>query len=464
MHFKAARPPSRLGPDGRRTLSPALDAALVVLGLLTAIYLAWPIWRAVLPLAIDPNETWNAYHADDVLAGRNLYPDPAGLVINNYPPLSFYLISAISRFTFDPFYVGRMLSLVAILATAGAIFSIVRRLGGSRMAALLGALWFCATLARFFDRYAGMNDPNLVALMLMTWALAWLLRRRAAGQSPEPAILLMVFAGFYKHNLFAIPITAICWLTLSDVRAAARAAVVGGAAAVAGLALCGMVFGDVFFESLLTAREFSLETAILGLGRLQWIAPALVVFGIWAWHQREGEAVRFSALFVAIAFVFQFLQKLGAGVDDNAQFELVVATAIGLGLAFESIVAIPAARRFGQERSRLAVVLVLILRLLFSLRMEPYLLVVSPEFRAELRQRSSLVASETARIAAISGPVMCMVPSVCRWAGQPFLLDVFYVQQRIAAGRISWDEAQRRLRALGLRTEPVDPLATLDLQ
>ena len=90
-------------------------------------------------------------------------------------------------------------------------------------------------------------------------------------------------------------------------------------------------------------REYVLRTAINGLGRLQWIAPALIIFGVWAWHQRHGEAVRFSLLFVSIAALFFFVQKLGAGVDDNAQFELIVATAVGLGLAFEGILAIPAA-------------------------------------------------------------------------------------------------------------------------
>ena len=88
--------------------------------------------------------------------------------------------------------------------------------------------------------------------------------------------------------------------------------------------------------------------------------------------------------------------------------------------------------------------LILIARLLISLRMSPYLLIASPEFRAELRQRSAIVADETARIAAIPGPLTCSVSIVCRWAGKPFLYDTFLVDQRIATGRTSQAEVDRR--------------------
>src|SRR5262245_39716398 len=60
-----------------------------LIGVLAAIFLAWPIWRASFPIEIDGNEGWNAYHVDDVLSGRPLYPSKDELVGNNYPPLSF---------------------------------------------------------------------------------------------------------------------------------------------------------------------------------------------------------------------------------------------------------------------------------------------------------------------------------------------------------------------------------------
>jgi hypothetical protein len=82
-----------VAPAPARTLhgdTPAprlLAFAIAVLAGLAAIYTLWPIIRAGLPLQIDPNEAWNAWHADRLRQGEPLYPDPAGLIVNNYPPL-----------------------------------------------------------------------------------------------------------------------------------------------------------------------------------------------------------------------------------------------------------------------------------------------------------------------------------------------------------------------------------------
>ena len=444
-------------PDERQPLSATVIASLAALAFLGALYFAWPVWRAFLPLEIDYNEPWHAYHADYVRAGRPLYPDPDALISNNYPPLSFYLVAAISAVTFDAIYVGRMLSLLATAAIALVVGYCVRRLGGSRTAALLAALWFLATIARFFDSYVGMNDPHLFALGLMVLALALLLRSPLNKRTVDAAILLMVVAGFFKHNLFAVPVTAVCWLAIDDRRLALRAALLGGAAAVLGLALCAAIFGDAFFRQLFMPREYKLLPALEGLGRLQWIAPALVIFAIWAWRDRQDKAARFAAIFVTVSFTFYFLQKFGAGVDDNAQFELTVATAVGLGLAFDRVGAMPAAKRWGINRSRLAIVLILIGRLLASSCAWPYLLATSPDFHASLRQRVAVMNSETQRIAAIPGPVACPVMTVCRRAGKPFVFDAFAVDQKVKTGKLSQEELNRRIREQGIRFEQVDP-------
>jgi len=63
---------------------------------------------------------------------------------------------------------------------------------------------------------------------------------------------------------------------------------------------------------------------------------------------------------------------MGAGVDDNAQFELAVAAAIGLALAFDRLDVIPIVRRVGLKRGRAAVLLILCVRLLISGRSEPF--------------------------------------------------------------------------------------------
>jgi len=378
---------TEVNPQGRALAWWPLIAAFAVLAVLCAVYFAWPVWRAYFPLEIDTNEPWNAYHADAVASGQVLYPAATSLVGNNYPPLSFYLVAALAAGTFDALYVGRMLSIAATLAISLAVMVLVRQLAASRAAAVLAGLWFLATLARFFAPYVGMNDPNLLALAIMSWALVWLMRRLAAGRAVEPAILLMAVAGFFKHNVMAIPLTAFVWLGYIDRRQAVRAAAVGVAAVALGLAICGLAWGNAFFAQLFMPRGLDLAHLWGGLGRLQWIAPALAIVVIWIPYDWQNPAARFAAALVASAFALHCVEKLGDGVADNAQFELVAATAVGIGVAFDRVEATPAARRWGIDGCRLAIVAVLVARLLASMNTVPYRVIVSPAFRALLHER-----------------------------------------------------------------------------
>ncbi len=448
---------SRYSPLAR--ISPSI-LLLAMLAALAAIYLAWPTWRATFPLEIDHNEAWNAYFADAARSGGILYGRE--LINNDYPPLSYYVVGFLSALTFDAVYVGRLLSLIATASTAMGIGLCIRQLGGTRFGATTGALWFLATMPRFFELYVGMNDPHIVALAIMTLALAWLLHSMARGRAVEPAIICMVVAGFYKHTLLSFPVTAIVWLALHDRRRAFRAALVGAAAVAIGFLLCWMLLGASFFHDLFTTRPTSVVRALAAPGRLQWIAPALLIGCLWAWCQRDLAAARFAALFMAAAFVSFLLQKLGDGVDDNAQFELAVAASIGLGCAIDNLVVDWGAPGVRIARTRTIILVVLLARLLLSTRTAPYLVLVSPDFRASLRDNIAVSKAEIARVAAIPGPAVCNnIMSVCRWAGKPFVYDHFTAFRHIAAGRMTEAEVEDRLRAMGAQIVVVDGRAAM---
>ena len=74
-----------------------------------------------LHVPLDPNEGWNAAFAQAVLTTGSPYPPPHSLLINNYPPLSFYLVAAVSRLTGDAIVAGRLVALVSLLATSWGI-------------------------------------------------------------------------------------------------------------------------------------------------------------------------------------------------------------------------------------------------------------------------------------------------------------------------------------------------------
>ena len=258
----------------------------------------------------------------------------------------------------------------------------VRQFGGSRAAALIAGLWFVATMARFFEYYVGMNEPQLLGQAVMVWGLVWLLKRHAAGRAVEPAVLVMVLAGFVKHNFIVVPVVALVWVARDNWRLGLRAAIVGAAAAAVGLALCAFLFAPHFVADMLMPRTYELMRSFTNLGRLQFILPALVLWAIWAWPERSAKPAQFTALMIGAALIMYMVQKAGSGVDENAQFELVFAAAIGIGLAYDRLPNDPLRTGWSANAIRLTVLGVLIARLLLSTRLEFAAVLFSPQYRA----------------------------------------------------------------------------------
>lgn len=430
---------------------------------LTALYAAWPLWRAQWLIQMNgDNEAWNASHVDRLLSGLPLYPGADELIANNYPPLSFLLIGGLSRLAGDPIMIGRVLSLLATLASAAGVAAIVRIMGGGRTAAAVGALWFVATMARSFDRYVGMNDPHLVAMAAMIWGLAWALRVELTSKGAiEPPFALMAIAGFYKHTLIAFPLAALVWLLLTDRRLALRAAAAGAAVAVVGVLLCLYGFGGAFVDQLTAPRVVALQRLVASAGQLQWVAPAFVIWAWWACTSTDRDLVRFTAILVAASFGSHLLQQLGEGVDYNSQFELVAALGVAIALAYER----PSSSRLlplTADQSRIAVLVVLLARLLLVTRFEPFYLVARPAFRAIATDAVEIATRETRRIAALPGKIACSNMVVCRAAGKALVFDAFAMRQRVKLGRTSVDAVRQAILRNGIRFEEVDFGATMD--
>jgi len=317
------------------TVSPIIIALVSVLAVLAVLFLIWPVWRAALPLEILRSEGFNAYHADTALsAPARLYPPPDGLIANNYPPLYDFLIGGLAELFGDALYVGRAISLLATLGLGVAAALVVRQFGGGRTAAILAAAWFVATMARYFDDYVGANDPQLIAHTIMAAGLVWFISRYRADRSVEPAVLVMVIAGFFKHNVAAIPVAALVWLALDDWHKALRAALFGALAAAAGLATCAWLWNPYFIGDMLLPRTYHIDRALSFIRATNLWLHALVLWALWAWLDRQSKAARFTLLHVGVSFVLFLLQRSAQGVGSNGQFDLVFAVAIGLGPVF----------------------------------------------------------------------------------------------------------------------------------
>ena len=80
----------------------------------TSAVLLWLLARNIMAIPhhvpLDPNEGWNAAHA----LAASLYPPPQSWMVNNYPPLSFYVVKLLTRHGSDAVVVGRWVSALEI--------------------------------------------------------------------------------------------------------------------------------------------------------------------------------------------------------------------------------------------------------------------------------------------------------------------------------------------------------------
>jgi hypothetical protein len=423
---------------------------LLMLSFAAIYFLVWPIWRAQFLIEIWPTEGWNAYLQDAAASGQRLYPATDGLVGNNYPPLSFYAIGYLGRIFGDNLLVGRALSLVSLAALGIEVFLAVRLLVADRTAAAAGALWYLAIMAHNSTTYVGTNDPQIAGEAIMGAALVWFLARERDGKSAIAPLLLMVVGGFWKHNIIGIPVTAIAWLFINHGRRAIGTALISAAAALAGLAACGAIFGPAFFSNLLATRQYAFANVLTNIGHLQWSALAFAIWLAWGLTDRGSVAARFTSLHITVSLFACVLQWFGHGVSGNAEFDFILALGIGVGVTFARIERLWFAKIFGAARARDVMILALVMRLLVSGRQETALLVLSEQFRSSVAASERNVIDDVARVVDIPGDVSCTVKVVCRLAGKRFVHDEFKTEELVATGSATEADIAAMLRSRGI--------------
>src|SRR5258708_17920666 len=123
-------------------------AQIALLAVLAVYFMVWPVWRVGFPIEIAQNEGWNAYHADAAMGAAPLYPPTDTLIVNNYPPLSFYVVGGFAQVFGDALYVGRVLSLIAVVGLCSLIATVIRQLGAGGAGAPVGGRSFVVVRAR----------------------------------------------------------------------------------------------------------------------------------------------------------------------------------------------------------------------------------------------------------------------------------------------------------------------------
>jgi len=397
---------------------------LVVFALgLVCIADAWPVAQTLfLHVPLDPNEGWNAYHASAAMAGAPLYPGPQSYLVNNYPPLSFYIVGALGRLVGDYIIAGRLISLLSFGFVCFGIFFAARRMGANTIEALFAALFFAGGLLVFSD-YVGMDDPQMLAHAVAMGGFLLLLQEPRTTRSIAIAALLFVIAAFIKHNVVAMALAMTGWLLLTDKRAGARLIGFGLGFLAIALVAFRLVYGVGLPSRLISARTYSLvDFKDRLLVWLPWgLMPliAMVLLGLSSWRDRHVRLCMFMAGF-SLALGAYFLG--GAGVDINVLFDADIALALGLSLA---------ARRLSgliPPWVTAAACVVPVMVIAWQNSAEDW---QDPSTWFDpAREEASLAKLDIAFLQAHRGPAICETLSLCFWANKPAAVDMFNVGQQ----------------------------------
>jgi 4-amino-4-deoxy-L-arabinose transferase-like glycosyltransferase len=427
--------------NGGMERSDGLFAATVKALLLLALILAaYPLVRSFYTFEIDYNEGWNAFFQSRAMAGQPLYSGYSPLMFNNYPPLSFHIVGALGQLIGDPVLAGRLLSMAALAVIALSCGAVVRRTGGSAPDAGLAVATCLLLFACFATEYLGMNDPNMLALALITTALALHL---GGGGSPGRAALtaLLLTVGLLaKHNLFLIPLLIALDMLLRGTPRA-RMAFFGTGLALAAVSLPLMwLASEAFFGQLLAPRTWSVERAFLFtseiLGRFQ--APLIVVgIGLAAARKRHPAGIVLAWLVLAMAL--DSFMAGGAGTDINVYFDIIVALAIGAGLVSREL-----RERGGSVRMQAALALAINAGALFYAPLGLGRFAV--DALGDMAQRERLFRADAAWLRSVPGPAICESQLLCLAAGKVPFYDSFNANQAMLTGRLPADTLTGMLR------------------
>src|SRR5262249_42758818 len=88
----------------------AFLAALSMLSSAALVVLSKPLALLFRFVPRTYNEGWNAFWAEAVARKSALYVSADSLIANNYPPVSFYVVSAVGRVIGDNVIAGRLVS------------------------------------------------------------------------------------------------------------------------------------------------------------------------------------------------------------------------------------------------------------------------------------------------------------------------------------------------------------------
>lgn len=326
-----------------------------------AMFLADSWLAATYPYGLDYGEGIVWQQADMIFDGRGYgditrYP----FIVFHYPPIYHLVSGGLARLGgLDPLLAGRLVSLLATLATAALIFWLVSGAAERRREALVPAA--IAALLPFlttpFLLWSPLMRVDLLALLFGTAGIALIVASRERPRLVILAGLCFALAVFTRQTAIFAPAACFAALLLVDRR---RAAVAIGAAVAWGLlflAIAVLATGGGFIDHvfLYNINRFSTEHFVNYLSRA--LRPPLLILGALAAaggvaglarlrRSRDGPGLAagiaadrgnlilvIALIYLAIStFGLVMVAKIGSNLNYFLDFFTAMALVIGLAL------------------------------------------------------------------------------------------------------------------------------------
>lgn len=381
-------------------------------------------YRSTMLFQRSYNEGWNAFHAASRFHDGPLYYAPSALITNNYPPLSFVVISWVMHVIPDAVFAGRLAAEIALLGIVALIALILRAITRDDLAVAAGALTFLSYIVINAEANVGIDDPQFLSLAVLLLGFYIKIRLGTGRTADVVAALVMTASLFVKHNDIALPLALGIWLLVFEPRAGLRFITTCAVAGLLGLLAARVAFGPVFISSLLSPRLYSLA---LGVHQaLAWLDPMKSLLMLAAvpivLFPRDRTALLFGCYIVSAVLV-GCIAATGSGTASNSMFQVVIATSLAIGYLLVQV------RRAGSMQYAYLRVCI-ILAAAFATVVTPDLyaakdVLMLPSWLAVQRQRETENLKAVQFLADQSGPVLCSTPSLCYWAGKSFEVDPF---------------------------------------
>jgi hypothetical protein len=381
------------------------------------------------------NEGWNAYWAQAVLDGKPLYPAWDEPRVNNYPPLSFYVVAALSLATRDVIVSGRLISLAGILVTAFNVGAISAALTRSKSSGLVAALFFLMAAGVWFQNYVAMNDPQWLGHAVQTTGALIVLARVEGRRSLAPVVLgaaLMFLGCVVKHNLLVLPLAVWGLLFIKDRKACLVMTLTFLVLGCAFLILALAMYGRPFLEQVLAyQRVIRFVRGLRYLFQFAFVLAPALVFALLNLALSPGDwRSRFPSVYTLLACLLGGFALFGEGTYYNVLFDAAIATALTVGSLFNLLPALLESGGVGPALSPTLVAL-----MLFAPMAANFNELTAASERAVARPgEAPLARSVVEALAGAKGPVACEIPAWCFWAGRPFAYDVFNMAERAKHG------------------------------